>query len=414
MAVISMLVLFICGIPVFATFLVINIVSVSLLMGVSGFGLFTNSMYQSLTSASLTAAPLFILMGEILFRSGISETLIDSIDYLIGKVRGRDFLLITMLSAIFAALCGSAVAVAALMGRTILPTMLQRGYGARLTAGAVVGGATLAAIIPPSVIIVIMASMVGVSTGGMLIAGIVPGLFIAFLMLVYTYIRIIFNPSLEPERIESTPTDHPIRDRILAVFQLLPFCLVIFSVIGLIMLGIATPSESAATGVIGALIASAVYRKLSFRMFYESLVSTVRISATILIILVASKLFGQLLSFTGASAGLLQAITSFDLSYGLMFLVLMAIPFVLCMFIDPFAVLAVAVPIYIPIVSSYGFDPMWFWMLFLINLCLGSMTPPFGYTLFALKASVGNISLQDVYFGAYPMVFVFVIGIIVM
>jgi len=414
LAIFTMLVLFFIGIPVFVTFLVINIAAIAYLLGTAGFGLFANSIYQSLTSASLTAIPLFILMGEVLFRSGIADTLIDSIDRLLGKIRGRDFLLITLLSTLFSALCGSAVAVAALMGRTIMPSMNRRGYSVRLTSGAIVGGATLAAIIPPSLAVVVLGSLVNLSIGSLLIAGIIPGIFIATLILIYTYIRIIINPALEPAAVESISTEHPVRDRFFAVLQIMPFTLVIFSVIGMIMLGIATPSESAATGVIGAMFTSAIFRKLSFSMFCDSILSTTRITVMILIILAASKLFGQLLSFIGASAGLLETVTSLDLSNGWMFIVLMAIPFLLCMFVDVFAVVAVAVPIYLPIVNNCGFDPIWFWMLFLINIVLGSMTPPFGYTLFSLKGAADNVKIQDIYIGALPIVFIFIIGLTVM
>lgn len=414
LAITTMLVLFFCGVPVFITFLVINSVSILYLLGSSGFGMFANSIYQSLTDASITAVPLFILMGEVLFRSGVADTLIESIDRLIGKLKGRDFLLITLLSTVFSALCGSSVAVAALMGRTIMPTMTKRGYSVRLTSGAIVGGATLAAIIPPSLAIVVVGSLVNLSIGSLLIAGILPGVFIAVLILIYTYIRITIDPSLEPEVIEAPPSDRPLHDRLVAALQILPFTLVIFSVIGMIMLGIATPSESAATGVVGAMIAAAVYRKLSLRMFYESLLSTSRITVMILIILATSKLFGQLLSFIGASSGLLDTVTSLELSSGLMFVVLMLIPFLLCMFIDVFAVVAVAIPIYLPIISSYGFDPIWFWMMFLINVVLGSMTPPFGYTLFSLKGAAGYVKLQDIYMGAIPVVLVFLIGMTAM
>lgn len=408
LAICTMLVLFFMGIPVFITFLVINIAAIVYLMGTVGFGLFANSIYQSLTSAPLTAVPLFILMGEILFRSGIADTLIDSIDHLVGKLRGRDFVLITVLSTVFSALCGSSVAVAALMGRTIMPSMNRKGYSVRLTSGAIVGGATLAAIIPPSLAIVVLGSLVNLSIGSLLIAGIVPGLFIAVLILVYTYIRIVVDPSLEPAVVNTPSPEIPFTDKLIALLRIMPFTLVIFSVIGMIMLGIATPSESAATGVAGAMIAATIYRKLSLKMYYESLISTVRITAMILIILATSKLFGQLLSFVGASNGLLRTVSSMALSNGGMFMVLMGIPFVLCMFIDIFAVVAVAVPIYMPIVANYEFDPIWFWMLFLINVVLGSMTPPFGYTLFSLKGAAISVKLEDIYVGAWPIVFVFI------
>ena len=383
-------------------------------MGTSGFGLFANSIYQTATQTSLAAVPLFIVMGEILFRSSAIDVLIDAVDHLVGRIRGRNYCLITALSTIFGALCGSPVAVAALLGRTIMPNMNSRGYNTRLTAGAILGGATLAAIIPPSLGVIILGSLVDVSIAGLLIAGILPGILLAVLMVVYTWVRIFFNPALEPQIETANDIQRSTKDRVRAVIRMLPFSLVIFFVMGLIMLGIATPSESAATGVVGALIVAAVYRKLSLKMFFESLLSAASITAVLMVILVSSKLFGQLLAFIGASAGLMQAVTALELSASWMFLVLMAVPFILCMFIDLFAVMMVAIPIYLPLLKVYGYDPVWFWMLFLINLVLGSMTPPFGYTLFALKGAAPDVSLDDIYIGAWPMMIVFLIGMALM
>lgn len=413
-AVLLMLALFMTGLPVFVTFLVINIAGILLLMGTSGFGLFANSIYQTATQTSLAAVPLFIVMGEILFRSSAIDVLIDAVDHLVGRIRGRNYCLITALSTIFGALCGSPVAVAALLGRTIMPNMNSRGYNTRLTAGAILGGATLAAIIPPSLGVIILGSLVDVSIAGLLIAGILPGILLAVLMVVYTWVRILFNPALEPQIETANDIQRSTKDRVRAVIRMLPFSLVIFFVMGLIMLGIATPSESAATGVVGALIVAAVYRKLSLKMFFESLLSAASITAVLMVILVSSKLFGQLLAFIGASAGLMQAVTALELSASWMFLVLMAVPFILCMFIDLFAVMMVAIPIYLPLLKVYGYDPVWFWMLFLINLVLGSMTPPFGYTLFALKGAAPDVSLDDIYIGAWPMMIVFLIGMALM
>ena len=412
--IVVMLVLFFTGLPVFVTFLVINVVGILFLIGTSGFGLFANSLYQTATETSLAAVPLFILMGEILFRSGAVDMLIHSVGQLVGRIKGRDYCLITFLSTIFGALCGSPVAVAALLGRTIVPSMETRGYDTKLTAGAVLGGATLAAIIPPSLGVIVLGSLVNVSIARLLIAGIVPGILLAGLMVAYIRIRIHYNPLLEPGAKVFETVQISIKDKGLALIRILPFSLVIFFVMGLIMLGIATPSESAATGVVGSLITAMVYRKFSVKMFLESLVSSVSITAVLMAILLSSKLFGQLISFMGASAGLMQMVSSMNLSASLMFLVLMAVPFFLCMFIDLFAIMMVAIPIYLPLVKAYGYDPVWFWMLFLINLVLGSMTPPFGYTLFSLKSAAPNVSLNDIYSGAWPMVFVFLFGMAIM
>ncbi len=406
--------LFFVGVPVFVSFLIVNIVGIFWLFGTSGFGLFANSVYSTVTAGSLIAIPLFILMGEVLFRSGTIGILIDSVDSMVGNVRGRHYLLVTALSTVFGALSGSVVAVAAMLGRSVMPTMEERGYDTRLSISAILGGASLAPIIPPSLLVIMVGSMVDVSIAGLLIAGILPGLFMASVIVVYTYIRILRNPSLEPKIPEDESTAIDAKRFFTAFAKMLPFLVVIFSVMGLILLGIATPSESAATGVVGALIAAAIFKKLSFKMICESLVGTTTVSTMILIIMASSALFGQLLSFVGASSGLVRAATTLDLPNGGMFIVLMLVPFILCMFVDLIAVMLVAIPIYEPLLEVYSFDPLWFWMLFLINLTLGALTPPFGYTIFALKGAMPSLSLDDIYAGAWPMVGLFIAGIAIM
>lgn len=236
----------------------------------------------------------------------------------------------------------------------------------------------------------------------------------AGIIVVYTYIRILKNPSLEPAMVEDEDSELSAKKFFTAFAKMLPFLVVIFSVMGLILLGIATPSESAATGVVGALIAAAIFKKLSFKMIYESLLGTTTVSTMILIIMASSMLFGQLLSFVGASSGLVRAATTLDLPAGGMFIILMLVPFILCMFVDLIAVMLVAIPIYEPLLEVYNFDPMWFWMLFLINLTLGALTPPFGYTIFALKGAMPSLSLDDIYAGAWPMVGLFIFGMAIM
>jgi len=413
-AIVCMLALFFAGIPVFATFLIINIAGVLLLIGNAGLGMLANSLYQSVTNTTLAAVPLFIIMGEVLFRSGSVDILIDSVNILVGRVRGRGYYLINVLSAIFGALCGSPVAVAALLGRTVMPSMNRRGYNVRLTCGAILGGATLAAIIPPSLGVIILGSMVNVSIADLLVAGIIPGLLLSFLTAFYIWLRITRDNDLEP--VDTLEEDEGRRkgDRFVALLKIVPFSVVIFSVMGMIMLGVATPSESAATGVVGSMIVASIYRKLSLKMIADSILSSATITAVLMVILISSKLFGQLLSFTGASSGLMLAVTSLDLSPDVMFLVLLGVPFLLCMFIDLFAIMMVAIPIYLPLVNAYGYDPVWFWMLFLINLVLGSMTPPFGYTLFALKSTAPSVPIRDIYAGAWPMVGIFLFGMALM
>ena len=188
---ISLLVaLFVIRTPIFVAFLVLNLVGILIYFGPSGFGLFVNSIYATATNTALAAVPLFIIMGEILFRSGAMESLFEALDRLIGRIRGRQFILCIILSAILGALSGAAMAVAGLLGRSLYPTMIKRGYDRRLSLGSILGGASLDPIIPPSVLAIIIAALAGVSTGKLLVAGIGPGILLTGMFLVYVMIRV--------------------------------------------------------------------------------------------------------------------------------------------------------------------------------------------------------------------------------
>tara|TARA_R110002110_G_scaffold49783_6_gene147866 strand:+ start:11002 stop:12312 length:1311 start_codon:yes stop_codon:yes gene_type:complete len=404
---------FMSGMPIFIAFLLINLVGVLVILGQPGFGMVANSIFETTNFADLSAIPLFIMMGELLFRSGSIDILFDSVDKLVGKVKGRQYVLCIALSTIFGALSGAAMGVAAMMARTLLPGMLDRGYDAKMSTGAILAGASLAPIIPPSVLVIIIGTLANVSIAGMLIAGILPGLMLATMFLIYTLGRVRLNPALAAEDASASTVDVSFGEKIRAVIRVAPFALIIFCVMGLILLGIATPSESAATGVVGAMITAAYYRKLNWRMISESLSSAAFIASMILVIMASSKMFSQLLAFTGSTRELTQVVAGLDLSAYLMLFIMMLIPFILCMFIDQIALMLVVIPIYQPLIKSLEFDPIWFWLLMLLNVTVGGMTPPFGYTIFAFKGATDRVTLQQVFSATWPFVAIFLVGMVV-
>mgnify|MGYP001587997671 FL=1 len=403
--------LFLSGAPIFLAFLAAILIGVYFVIGTAGFPMFANSVLDTATTTSLATVPLFILMGELLFRSGTMDILFDSIDKLVGKVRGRQYVLVVVLSAVFGALSGVAMAVAAMLGRAIMPGMHDRGYDRSIAAGLIIGGASLAPIIPPSLLAIIVGSLADVSIAKLLIAGVVPGLFIGGIFLAYVFARIGMNPALAPGNVASERAEVTTVERLIAILRTMPFLIVIFSVMGFIMLGIATPSESAATGVIGSLLTAAIYRKLSIQMIWDSLMAAITVSAMILAIMAMSKMFTQLLAFTGATSELVNLVANLGYSPIVMLIIMLAVPFILCMFIDTIAVILLTIPIYQPVVTALEFDPVWFWLLFLVNITLGAITPPFGYTLFAFKAVVPDMSISQVYRATWPFVGLFLLGI---
>jgi len=400
------------GLPVFVAFTLVNLLAVGAILGPAGYGMFINSLYDTTTTGALVTIPLFILMGEVLFRSNAVDVLFRSIDTLVGTVRGRQYVLAIVLSTVFSTLSGAAMGVAAMLSRSLLPTMIRRGYDPGLSVGNILAGASLAPLIPPSVLVIIIGTIAQVSIAGLLVAGILPGLMLAALFLAYSFFRVWLNPELAPADpdIIRRPTGIEV---VMALVRLIPFTIVIMMVMGLILLGVATPTEAGAMGVIGALMTAAIYRRLSLAMIRDSLAAAARISAMILIIMAASKLFSQLLAFTGGATALTEMVVGLDLGWWGMLLVLMALPFVLCMFIDQIALMLIVIPIYGPIIGTLGYDPIWFWLLFLVNITIGGMTPPFGYTLFALKSGWTDGSLGTVFRAAWPFVGLFILGMMI-
>jgi tripartite ATP-independent transporter DctM subunit len=405
--------LFLIGVPIFAAFVLLNVIGVFALFGASGFGLFANSIYATATLGALSAVPLFIVMGEILFRSGAMDVLFDSLDRLIGRIRGRQYVLCILLSAILGALSGAAMAVAGLLGRSLFPTMRKRGYDTQFAAGTILAGASLDPIIPPSVLAVIIATLADVSAGKMLIAGILPGLLLTGMFLVYVILRVRYQPSLAPD-LAADDADRKTGSALLALARMVPSVFVFFMVMGLIMLGIATPTEAAATGVLGAILLAAYYRGLSLRMVTEALFSAATVASLLLIIMCSAVMFSQLLTFTGATRALGQFVVELKLPGALMLFAMMALPFVLFMFLDQVALMLVLIPIYQPIIRIYEFDPIWFWTLFLVVATVGGLTPPFGYVLFALKSAAPDVPMTTIFRASWPFVWIICLGMLIM
>ena len=362
---------FLTGAPLFVAFLVINLAGVAIFLGPAAFGMVANSIFDTANYADLATIPLFVLMAEILFRSGSVDILFDAVDKLVGRMKGRQYVLTISLSTVFGALSGSGMAVAAMLARTLFPTMRNRGYDTKLSIGTMLAGASLAPIIPPSVLAIVIGTLSNTSIAGLLIGGIIPGLLLAGLFLLYTMVRVKLNPELAPDDADDVIERVPTAEKLRAVASCLPFGLIIFSVMGFIMFGIATPSEAAATGVLASLITAAYYRRLNFSMIVESLGTSAFITSMILLIMASSRMFSQLLAFSGATTELTNLIVSLDWSPMLMLFIMMLIPFILCMFIDQIALMLVVIPIYQPLLSTLGFDPVWFWLIMLLNVTVG-------------------------------------------
>lgn len=408
----TVMILTFAGLPVFVCFLLINVVGILAILGSSAFGMFSNSLVSTLTSEPFIAVPLFLLMGEMLSRSRAIEELYQALDFILGRTRIRLYAMCTMLATMLGTMSGSAMADAAMLGRSVYPGMVERGYDPRVSTGLILAGATIAPIIPPSVLVVILATLANESIAEMLIAGLLPGLFLAGLFLGYTYLLVRFNPSKAP------PMDETVSrtwfERLRGFARILPFGLVVFMVIGLIMLGVASPTEAAAAGVFATLLVAAYLGTLSPSMLWDSLFNAAKITGTILVIIMSANLFGQLLAFTGAPEDMVRIVEGMNAAPWVIFILLMGISLVACMFLGQTEYMLISVPIFTPIIHAMGFDPVWFWMLYLINITAGGMTPPFGMTMFVFKAAVPGTSIVDIYKSTWPFVAVIMFGIAIM
>ena len=408
-----LILLLLLGLPVFVAFLILNVAGILVFFGPAGFGLFANSIFTTATTTALATVPLFIVMGEILFRSGAMEAVFNSLDRLVGRIRGRQYVLCILLSAILGALSGAAMAVAGLLGRSLLPAMLARGYDRRLSAGTILAGASLDPIIPPSVLAILIATLAEISTAALLIAGILPGLLLMGLFLVYVLVRVRLDPSLAPD-VAADSEGRASGSKLVALARVLPCALVFFMVMGFIMFGVATPTEAAATGAFGAILVALVYRGFSLRMIGESLTAAASITALLLVIMCSAVMFSQLLTFTGATRALAEFVAGLALPAPLMLFAMLALPFVLFMFLDQLALMLVLIPIYQPLLKLYGFDAIWYWTLFLIVATVGGLTPPFGYVLFALKSAAPQIPTTEIFRASWPFVWLIVLGMAIL
>jgi tripartite ATP-independent transporter DctM subunit len=408
----AVVVLTFTGLPVFVVFLLINVAGIVLFLGHSAFGMFANSLVTTLTSEAFITVPLFLLMGEMLSRSRAIEDLYEACDSLLGATRIRLYTLCTLVATIVGTVSGSAMADAAMLGRSIYPGMIERGYDKKISTGLILAGATIAPIIPPSILTVVLAILANASVAKLLIAGTLPGILLAVLYIAYAWVRVALDPSKAPPL--DTSIHRTFGDRMRGLARMLPFAFVMFMVIGLMLLGIASPTESAALGVASCLLTALWAGTLSWQMIWTSLQGAAKISGSIFAIIMSASLFGQLLSFTGATDQMVEMVKGLNLPPWAIFMMLQGTTWLAGMFLGATEWMLISVPVFSPIINALGFDPIWFWTLYLITIVTGGMTPPFGITMFVFKAAVPGSNLMDIYNSTWPFVAVIFFGIFIM
>jgi tripartite ATP-independent transporter DctM subunit len=403
------------GLPVAFGFLAINVAgALFFLGGEQGLSQLARNAVQSVTSFSLTPIPFFVLMGEVLFHSGVALKAIDAFALLIRKVPGRLSVIAIVAGTVFSAISGSTIATTALLGSLLLPTMLDRGYDKRLAMGPIMGIGGVDMLIPPSALAVLLGSLAGISISGLLIGGIVPGLILSVLFVGYIILRAVLDPSLAPEeRLEGGPAGLKRWGPFLV--HVLPLVLIFGMVVGAMTAGWATPTEAAALGAAGTIVAAMLYRSLSWSNLMRALTGTVAVSGTILFIIIGATTFSQVLSFSGATNGIVGLVSAQGLSATVIVIGMMAILLFLGCFVDQVSMMLITLPFFMPLIQQLGVDPVWFGVLFLICMQLGLLTPPFGLLLFTMKGvAPPSIAMNDVFRAALPYVWfgLLVLGVV--
>jgi len=386
------------GMPVAVAFLGVNLVGVMIFMGgLGGIDQLVANATDSVTTFALLPVPLFTLMGEVLFHSGLAVRIFDALDMCFGRLKGRLSYLTVAGGTLFATLSGSSMANTAMLGSTLMPDMLKRGYKPHIIMGPIIATGSVAMIIPPSSLAVLLGSLARIDVGALLIAGLIPGLILMAMYVVVIRLSLIIDPEAAPTY-DVAPA--PAREILRALLvNVAPMGLVVFCVIGLILLGWATPTESAAFGALSVLLLSICYGKFSRAMLTKSFMGTLKVSGMMLMILIGSTTFSQLLAFSGASSGLIGLATSYDLGWWALFAGILLVLIVLGMFMDQLSIMMLTLPIFMPLVQMHGLDPIWFGVIMLLALEMSLSTPPFGLLLFVMAGvapkgtSIGAIAL---------------------
>ncbi|MBU2026003.1 MAG: TRAP transporter large permease subunit [Proteobacteria bacterium] len=410
MAAIVILTLFIflaIGVPIFASLGLAGTVGILLLKGPDGLQAIPTVMYDRLRSFVLVAVPLFILMGQVIFFSGMGKDLYTLGSRWLSRLPGGLAMGSVAACTIFGAMCGVSVAGAATIGSFAIPEMLQRGYDKRLATGSVAAAGALALLIPPSVGFIIYGEIADVSVGMLFIGGIVPGIVLAMMMCMYIGLRAWLCPEMAPPAKEIVTW----KLRLESIRKVWPGLLLIFSVLGTIYLGIATPTQAAAIGfLVSLLIAHFVYRSLNRRTFVNVARSTMLTTGMILIIFVSAMFFGYVLTLLKLPDHIMEFIGATGWPAWLTLTVIMGMIILLGCFVDAVSVITIGAPLLLPTIEMLGYSPLWFGIVMGITLEMAVITPPVGLNLYTIKGiAPPDVSLNDIIMGALPFVAVEVV-----
>jgi tripartite ATP-independent transporter DctM subunit len=411
----ALTILLMAGFPVTFT-----LMGTAMVFGLIGFGwgffnLLPLRIWGVINNVTLLAVPLFVFMGVMLERSGLAEELLDTMGILFGRLRGGLAISVVIVGALLGASTGIVGATVVTMGLLAVPTMLRRGYQTELATGTVSASGTLGQIIPPSIVLVLIGDIVGVSVGDLFMGAVLPGLLLVGLFILYIVIMAIFRPETAPaipkEELDAISTKQMI---VMVSRALIPPLFLIVAVLGSIFAGIASPTEAAAVGAVGATFLTVINKKFSMPILREVMLTTVRLTCMVFIILCGAAAFG--LVFRGLDGDTLvrEFLGSIADQYSptMVLAIVMALIFFIGFFLDFIEITFIHVPVLAPIMIDFGYDPIWFCVLLAVNLQTSFLTPPFGFSLFYLKAvTPPEVTTGHIYRGIIPFVLFQIIGL---
>ena len=407
------LVLFLAlGLPLAFVLGGVGVVGCYFLWGSKGLFIAAAQTYGAMGKFSLLAIPLFIFMAMILERAGVADDLYTMMHRWMGPVRGGLAIGTVLICAIFAAMSGISATATVSMGLIALPAMLKRKYDKIIALGCISGGGALGILIPPSVPMILYATLTGESIGGLFAGGVLPGLLLTLIFILYIGIRCFFQPALGPalpkeERATWEEKFASLRAVVLPI-------MIIVMVLGSIYAGVCTATEAATLGVLGAFISAAVYRRLNWQMFKESCFRTASLTAMIIWILIGAYCFTSVYTGTGAHELMEHLLLSIPGGRYAILFTMQVVFFILGCILDPAGIIMICTPVFVPVIKALGFDPLWFGVLFIMNMEMGYLTPPFGFNLFYMKAiAPPGVTMSDIYRSIVPFVALQGIGLII-
>ena len=411
----ALTILLMAGFPVTFTLL-----GVSLTFGMIGFGwdffnLLPLRIWGRMGNVTLAAVPLFVFMGVMLERSGLAEELLDTMGLLFGRLKGGLAISVVVVGALLGASTGIVGATVVTMGLLAVPTMLRRGYQKELATGTVSASGTLGQIIPPSIVLVLIGDIVGVSVGDLFIGAVLPGLLLVGLFIVYILIAAYMRPGVAPAISKEELAAISPRQLAARVGKaLFPPLFLMMSVLGSIFAGIASPTEAAAVGAVGATLLTIANKKFNMTILHDVMHTTVRLTCMVFIILCGAAAFGLVFRGLGGDTivrNFLGGIAD-QYSHGAVLAIVMLLIFFIGFFLDFIEITFIHVPVLAPIMIDFGYDPVWFCILLAVNLQTSFLTPPFGFSLFYLKAvTPPEVTTGHIYRGIIPFVFFQLIGL---